>query len=426
MKRAPYIKLSAVLLLAAVYLFSLGALGHLKAQENRENKGKEEAEEGRKMSREAQEALVEANRRLETKPDDYAAAREPLVNFLAVPQPDPIPVMMYQMLGQLWYADEKNKKHIEEARKVFKAGFEAFPDNGQLLLNYAVTTYELEKFADAAPLFEKYYELDPKHEVKYLEYAAAAYYTAEDLKNAKRVYVRIIGSAEKPETKWLDSIIAICTAQEDNAETEKYIRMALRNYPMEKKYWNLMAQVFYGKEDYKGAASVLEIATRVQAPEKDSEWKTLVDLYNYINLPLRAARGLQQELPLMKKGGTSEEDQQILVAEAYARGMRVDKAVAYLDAILAKNTTFKLLMEKGKVLYNARRNKEAIEVLDQCIAMNPKAYNAYIMKGWALWDMKEWKTAKKAFNGALNSKDYGLQAQDALDMLASLDEAQAK
>ena len=72
-----------------------------------------------------QAALVEAQRRLETNPDDPAAARQPLVAFVAAPpaampgEANPIPLVMFQMLGQLWYADTKAKNNVEEVTENF-------------------------------------------------------------------------------------------------------------------------------------------------------------------------------------------------------------------------------------------------------------------------------------------------------------------
>ena len=428
MKKIPFFKLyasSALVVAFSLVSFcastNLFAAGISKQEEKSSN-------EGRRISPEAQAALVEAQRRRETNPDDIASARQPLIDFLAAPAAamaegeNPVPLVLYQMLGQFWYSDENAKNSVDEARKVYKAGHEAYPEDEMLLLNYAVTTYELEKFLDAAPLFEKFYDVSLKHEVKYLSYAAAAYYTGEDLNNAKRVFVRMIEAVEIPESNWLESIISICMEQDNQKDTDKYINLALQFYPTDKKYWNLMGNSFFNKEDYRGAASAFEIAARVEAPDKKSQWRNLIDLYNYIGLPLRSANSIQEGFNMLAEGGKKEE-QQLLVAEAYARGARVDKAIAYLDGILSKNKSSELLLKKGKILYDARRNKEAIAAFDECIAMNAKAWDAYLMKALAAWDLEDWKMARDAFDQALNSKDYRLQAQEALDMLASLDKA---
>ena len=99
---------------------------------------------------------------------------------------------------------------------------------------------------------------------------------------------------------------------------------------------------------------------------------------------------------------------------------------AYIDAVSSKGANLQLLLKKGKILFEARRNQAAIAVFDECLSMNPNVWEAYIMKGWAAWDLKDWKAAKRAFTMALSSKKYKAQAKDALDMLDSLDEARSK
>lgn len=380
--------------------------------------------DGRRMSREAQLALVEAQQRIQTNPEDWASAREPLVEFLATPQEDPVPITMYKMLGYLWYFDEKNETHVNEAYKIYKAGHEAFPSDLELLRNYASVSYHLDMFLEAAPLFEKYYDLDEKHEINYLENAAKIFFTAENLKEAKRVYLRMIGLSDTPKINWFDSLIYICQAQENAEDAEKFIRLALEHFPMEKKYWEFLGYARSEKEDFEGTAACFEIATRVQQPDDTSEWQKLIDLYNYIGLPLRSARSIQEGIDILAKAST-EEEQHIAVAEAYARGLRVDKAVASLDSAIAKNPSYALKLKKAEILYNARRNQEALAALDDCIATNKEAYEAYYMRGWIAWDMKDWDTAIEAFDAAAASRDNNIRinATNALDMLASLNKA---
>jgi tetratricopeptide (TPR) repeat protein len=203
--------------------------------------------------------------------------------------------------------------------------------------------------------------------------------------------------------------------------------MALDYFPLEKKYWRYLAQAELAKEDYKAGTAAFEIATRIALPDKKNEWRTLIDLYNYLGLPLRTAESIQIGLDLLAEESTKEE-QQLAIAEAYARGARVDKAVSYLDSVIAKAPSYKLRIKKATILYEARRNAEAIAALDACIDMKSNAYDAQYMKGWVAWDMKDWKMAKKAFGEASNARDENMRyiSENALEMLVSLDEARAK
>jgi tetratricopeptide (TPR) repeat protein len=396
-------------------LFSLAQSGRVWA-------GETESNEGRKISREAQLALLEANRRYVTNPDGLKAARQPLLDYLAAGHTDPVPLVMFQMLGQFWYADSKAKDRLAESQKVFAAGHKAYPDDESLLRNYAAITYELGQLGKAARLFEKFYAMSKDHDIKYLKYAAAAFYGAQNLKEAKRVFIRLINLVEKPDSRWLESVIAICMEQKSPKDALKYIERALSFYPMEKKYWNLMANIYLDQANYNAAASAFEIGTRVKPPDKEKEWKHLIDLYNYLNLPLRSARSIQKGLV---RGG-DKPDAHIMVADALVRGMRVDQAIAYIDAVLSKKPSLQLLIAKGRILFEARRHQEAVEVFNECLSMNPEAWDAYIMKGWAAWDQKDWNIARGAFAMALSSKKYKAQAKDALEMLDSLNEARSK
>lgn len=402
-------------LLVLTCLFSLTQPGRVLAEETGSN-------EGRKISREAQLALLEANRRYATNPSGLKAARQPLLDYLAAGQTDPVPLVMYRMLGQFWYADNEAKNRLAESQEVFAAGHEAYPDDEGLLRNYAVITYESGQLGKAARLFEKFYGMSKDHDIKYLTYAAAAFYGAQNLTEAKRIFLRLINLVEKPESKWLESVIAICMEQKAPKEALKYIERTLNLYPMEKKYWNLMANIYLDQANYNAAASAFEIGAWVKPPDKENEWKNLIDLYNYLNLPLRSAKSIQKGLV---QGGDKSEAP-IMVADAFARGMRVDEAIAYIDAVLSNKPNLQLLLKKGRILFEARRNQAAIAVFDECLSMNPNAWEAYVMKGWAAWDQKDWKTAKQAFTRALSSKAYKAQARDALEMLASLDEARSK
>jgi tetratricopeptide (TPR) repeat protein len=408
-------RLLVTYLFVIMSLFSLTPSGRVLAEETGEN-------EGRRMSREAQLALLEANRRHEADPDGLKAARQPLLDYIAAGHTDPVPAVMYRMLGQLWYTDNKADNRLAESQKVFAAGHAAYPEDEGLLRNHAVITYEVGQLGKAARLFEKYYEMSKARDIKYLTYAAAAFYGAQNLKEAKRVFIRLINLVEKPESKWLESIVAICMEQKASKEALKYLERALSLYPMEKKYWNLMAAIYLDQANYNSAASALEIGTWVKPPDKENEWKHLIDLYNYLRLPLRSAKSIQKGLV---QGGDNS-GALIMVADAFARGMRVDEALAYIDSVLSNKPNFRLLLAKGRILYEARRNQAAIAVFDECLSMNPKAWEAYVMKGWAAWDQKDWKTAKRAFSMALSSKKFKAQAKEALEMLDSLDEAKSK
>jgi tetratricopeptide (TPR) repeat protein len=383
---------------------------------------KEGEKEAKRLTREAQMAMVEAQRAIEK--DDYTSARTPLLEFIRLEKEKPeytiqsIPEQMYIMLAYCWY----NDGNLAEAVKVYGEAYKAYPDNADILTYYAVMLYESEKFIESAPLLEKAYEKREKKEIKYLNYASQAYYLAEKLEDAKRVKKRMIKISDNPESPWYDFLISICFDQENMDEAETYIYEALDRFPMEMKYWKWLGNIRIERGDYAGLVGAYEIGYTVEPPKNEKDWKNLIDLYKSMNVTSRVVKSYRESL---KNKDVTEEDH-LFIATAYAKIMKIDEAVSYLDSVIAKKPSSNLMLEKGRILYKARRDEEAIKAFDELIAFDANVGEAYMLKGYSAWDLKDWDLAKEAFRKARDFSDYKPQAKNLLDFIESIEEAKNK
>ena len=325
----------------------------------------------------------------------------------------PIPLPAYQMLGHAYY----QKKDFENTRKVFERGHKAFPDNAEMLQNYTILTYETGRLMEAAGLFEKLYRLKGKTDKKILHQAAGIYFQAENLKEAKRVLTELLTSGGELDPKWYEDMIALCVEQKQWKETEKWVKEFLAWQPERGAYWRLLAQILLDREEFRSAASALEIAHRLDPP-KPSERLELGDLYLYLNAPLMAARCLKAGY--VKDSGT---EGQLKVARIYARARRFDEAIRVVDQILEKEQTAPVFMAKGRFLYDARRYEEAISVLETCVQKDAKQGEAWVLMGFAAWNLKKWDKARSAFASASTIPKYHAQANNAVVVLDDLMEA---
>lgn len=367
---------------------------------------------GEDLTREATKALYEAQEAM--KKDDFAGGRQFLLDYLAAkPETEVTPIVLYHMLGYSYSAEG----NMEEARKVFKQGHEADPEDESLLLNYAIATWEVEDFVGAAPLFEKIYDTGKKKDSKFLQQAAAAWYQGEKFLEAKRVLKRLLSLPEKPNPDWFQMIINICMELEQNDEAEDYVRKFLVFDPLKAEYWRLLAQFRLDKDDYRSAAGALEIGYSVQSPKKKKSWEDLADLYAYLNAPLKVAGSLENAL----EGAKPNDDRFLQLVEFYARAQRFDRAIAFIDQMIAENRTAKLFLEKGKILYDSGRAKDAIGAWEECVEIDSQIGACHIMKGFAQWDLKDWEGARDTFVGTLRIKEYRLQAEDAIAVLDDLE-----
>ncbi len=422
------LELSLVLVLAAgvFWLFSIAAYAqtvkdtHLREQE--EEAAAAEAEvavdkTGDEMTREATEALYNAQETM--KEDDFAGARKLLYDYLAAKPPEEkTPIVLYHMLGYAWSADENAENGMDEARKVFKEGHAAAPEDEGLLLNYAIATFEIEMFAEAAPLFEKVFDTQKKKDSKFLQQAAVAWVTAEKLEDAKRVLLRMFSLPEDPKPEWYQLIINVFMELEDMESAEEYVRLYLRQDPLQAPYWRLLAQFLLDKEDYRGAAGALEISYQVKPPAKKKRWADLSDIYYYLSAPLKAAGSLENSL-----AGKGSDDRLAQLVELYHRAQRFDRAIAYIDQMIAQKPTARLLLQKGNILHEAGRVEDAVKVWGQCADVDPEFGDCLIAKGLGQWDLKDWDGARDSFEAAAELEEVRLQAEDALAVLDDLEGA---
>jgi len=341
--------------------------------------------------------------------ENYDEAIKVLTEYMAQAK-EPIPLPAYQMLGHAYY----QKQDPENACKAFEAAHNAFPQNPEMLQNYAILTYETGRFVAAARLFEKLYALKGKSEKKILYQAAGMYFQAEKLQEAKRVLNELLTSEGEPNPKWYEDMIALCVDLEQWNDAEKWAKEFLERQPERSEYWRLLAQMRLDREEYKPAASALEIAYRLDNPKK-SEWLELADLYLYLNAPLMAIRcmeaGYGSEIPY---------DKQLKIARVYARTRRFDEAIAKVDDAYRKNPTATVLLEKGRLLYDAMRYPDTIEALEACVKIDPKQGEAWVLIGFAAWNLKKWDKARSAFASASTLPKYREQANDAVAVLDDL------
>lgn len=404
------LKQAFALVLMLVFMFVLMPMSIAQEQE-----GEKEEE---KLTTEARLAIFKAQTAMSE--DNIEEALVILDEYINT-QPPVVPTRVYELIAYIWL----EKEDLEKARTYFKIIYDAKPNDPKVLKNYALLTYQTERYAEGAVLFEKLYEIEVNEKPGgVLPYAAQAYMLAEDLDNSKRVLVRLVELPTEPEAQWYELLIGICVEREEMRDAEKYILDFLRINPVQGKYWKFLAQIRMDREDWPTATSDLEISYRVEAPKRSSEWVTLGDLYTgAVNAPLMGARCYTEAYK-----DDSAEKGYLRISRTYQSAYRYDDAVKALDAGIKKNPkSDKLYFEKGRVLYEARRYMEAVEALKECVKIDPKSGDAYFQMGLAAWTVKEWDTARAAFVQASRlAKKYRSQCNQVIELLDMVDDEKAE
>ena len=420
------------LVTVVLFFFGIMTLSGILPQNSRgeEEEGEElKSLQEERMTKEGQAALVAASEALSDKDEDgkdkdpdFATAEKILVDYLAT-DPTYKPEILYAMLGVAYFNQEK----YLEASNAFKEGFELFPEKTdfftnqvQCLVSHAQINNDKEAFIESAKLFEKAYEILPEKDMENIKNAALCYYAAEELEEAKRVFLELYEMKSEPDIEILDTIYKICEELGQKDEMKKYLLVMMDYNPLRYEYWLLLAQMYSETSDYQNFASTLEIAYTLGTPEK-SEFKNLISLYNFLNVPLRATKSLLKNSERFEL----DRDDDLRIINGYYVTNRVDKAASYIDDLMKKQKDTELMIQKANMLLEARKNEEAIQAADDIISFDPDQGNAYMIKGYAAWDMEDWELAKEAFEKATSFKDLKNTARYHISVIEHLEKAKA-
>ena len=362
---------------------------------------------GERLSPLARQALHKAQMRLDAGQFAEAAL---LLDEYAAQSEEAVPSQVYLMLGNAHYQNKNAKKALD----AFQAGLKAFPDNDQLARNCAVVCYELGRHADAGRLFEKAYALIAPKDPILLFHAGSAYYSGEDFSAAARVLERLLADQAQPQRDWVRLAVHAHLEAGLYEKTEAMLGRYLAANPEDAPYWELLAKLHLDREEYAKAAAALDICYRLREPS-GKELERLASLYTYSNAPLMASATLQ-------RAGTDAADTEYgsRIARLYTAAGRPEEAMRLLSRY---DRSASLAGKKGRILYDARRFREAESELRKALGQGDGAAENLYLLGMCAWERRDWKTAREYFKRLLGDKAYSPRVRIPLVVIEDIETA---
>ncbi|MBU4379543.1 MAG: tetratricopeptide repeat protein [Pseudodesulfovibrio sp.] len=304
-----------------------------------------------------------------------------------------VPSHIYLMLGSAHHQNNDRKKTLD----AFQAGLKAYPDNDQLARNCAVACYELGRHADAGRLFEKAYALKTPRDPALLFHAGSAYYSGEDFSAAARVLERLLADQAQPEKDWVRLAVHAHLEAGLSEKTEAILSRYLAINPDEAPYWELLAKLHMDREEYAKAGAALEICYRLREPS-GKELERLASLYAYSDAPLMASATLLRARP-----DSADMEYGTRIARLYTAAGRPDEAMRLLSRY---DRSASLAGKKGRILYDARRFREAEAELGEALGQGDGAAENVYLLGMCAWERRDWGAARDNFMKLLGDKSY--------------------
>lgn len=355
---------------------------------------------------------------------------------------------IYYALGNCYLLQE----HYEPAAVAYRQAVARDEKHTFAWLNLAKSCYEMHQYAEAGRCFGRGYASAEKKNPEHLYFSAAAFLTADDSKRAIDIFEQLLAlhpAEVKPE--WKENLVHAYLAAGQPRRALPYIRELANVYTGEKQaQWQEILLYQYVQLDMNQQALDLAMTLTRDAPTVDKWWKALVHIqlnagryenalaaltiYSFLTplsleeKKLLANLNLQlgipvKAAPLLETCLNEKPDKRLLqhLATAYRQLGRPDKALERLDDVAPDSDDTDLMLLKAELLYAMKRFDKAAEIYVQAAQHKGKhTGRAWLMAGYAAWQMNDIAASKNAFAKAAVYKKEKKAADSALQHLARL------
>lgn len=393
--------------------------------------------------------------------DDYDRALEVIENFQARGKPDPDPDRpdprgyhhpeVYFTIGNIHLATE----NPEKAGAAYRLALKHDPDHVHARLNLARVQYEKAEYAPAGENFLNAYESGDEKEPEYLYYAAVSWLMADALDASIEAFERLIDkhpdhitpewrenmvhallSNDQPgealshikiladeytgekRIQWQENLLYLYIRMDMTEAAENYAHTLTREAPMTARWWKALAHAALARDNHKNALVAMTIYAYL-TPLTPDEKKLLADLNLHVGIPVMAAPAYEAAL--------NEKDEKSILRNLVIAYQQLEKPKKALEAIAAfgeHENDPELLMLKADILYameNFTAAAEAYRKAAEIESGHAQTGRAWLMAGYAAWQLNDLPTARDAFKKAAAFDDQKKDATTAIEQLRDLD-----
>jgi tetratricopeptide (TPR) repeat protein len=383
-------------------VFALGVVGSAEAAKR---KKKEEKDTGKNFTVNEQmyKKLTAAYEALEA--NDYNQAATILKELeKRAKRLNPYEIaVVYRMLGQTEAGQAKYNEALVYFEKCLVG--EALPHAQSLTILFGIAQLYMatEEFDKAIQTLDRWFgQVEaPSGNAYYL--LAAAYYQLEQIEKAIVPAETAIKVSKKPKPPWLQLLVGLYYDTKQYPKAVKPLETLIMIDP-KKSYWTLLSGLYSHLELEEKSLAVLQLAYAQGYLAKNSELRSLAQLYLYHDLPYRAGLVLEKA----KEDGFVEEDADYweMLANSWLRAREIDRALEPLQTGAEVSEKGDLYARLGQLYLEREQWKDASEALKSAIEKGDLHDEAttHLLLAISFYHQKQYQNAIKHLKAARRSE----------------------
>jgi tetratricopeptide (TPR) repeat protein len=351
--------------------------------------------------------------------DDYGRAIEIYQGITKVSKQKFEVAQAYNNLALAYARTEKYKKAIASFESALK--LEGLPLGPTLQSIYSLAQiHTMNKGDDKAfKLMKGYLLLAKKKRPGALVFMASLLKKKDQTDAALAMVEEAIGLSKNPNEQWLIFAVSLHYEKKNYDKAGAYLKKLIAKNITKKMYWVQLTATLLGKDKYKDALAVMEMAYRLGHLKNETEIINIVSLYVQTEIPYQGAIFLERAIK-DKKVKESKKSFELL-SNAYVGAREYKRALKPLASAAKLSKDGKLYAHQGRLYLNEENWKAALKSFDLAEKKGgiKKKGNLYVDKGIALIQLEKLEQAKTVLSQALEFEESKSNAIAWLDYMAN-------
>lgn len=392
--------LTIIRIVALIFVLATGTANAQRA--NSQESEPQQTRQAQAVSRSVYEVIEKAQRLVDA--EDYDAAIELLSALI---QKDNLTeyefANVYQYLGFCYHSKEDTETAIITFSKIL--AIESVEDQARKATLYTLAQLHtfLEQYDAALVRMERWFDLEPNPAPKaFILYAQILYQLGQYADMISPIETALATAETRgtvAQEQWYSLLSFAYFQQEDFAKIRDINKLLLANWP-KKRYWLYLANAYRELNDDDSLLAAYDAAYLQGLLSSESELVTLAQLYVQGEVPIKAARLLEEE---MKSGRIEKNGRNYrLLSQAWFLAREDSRSIEPLKIAAGLDEKGDLYIRLANVYLNLDENTNCVSAVEAGIekgGLKSPDY-AHMSLGMCLYNAHEYLKALRAFRKA--------------------------